>query len=642
MSASAVPATQYRPDIDGLRAVAVLGVVLFHAFPTVFPGGFVGVDVFFVISGFLITRIILADHDGGQFSLFHFYARRIRRIFPALSVVLFACLVVGWQVLLANEFAELGMHVVAGAGFLSNLALWKESGYFDTASELKPLLHLWSLGIEEQFYIAWPCVVWLAYRVNSRLLWITGLVFLISWGWNVFTVGHDPVSAFYLPYCRAWELLMGAGLALIRKTPIANVPCWTHQYRDQIAALGLMLIGVSMVVLNKDSLFPGGWALLPTLGAALLIASEGAWVNRHVLSTKVLVGVGLISYPLYLWHWPLLSFARIVENQELSVMRRTALVLIALMLSAFTYRYVERFLRHRGWVTTLMLVLLMSVLGLAGWNVYSRDGLEFRYRKIIELPAQMKRDFSKWEDKGMYPEGDCNPNFVYPNASICLQSTADERPNTVVFGDSHAFHAYWGIAKSFASEGRVVKLVGRGGCNFALYHGNEDCSRTFEQQVEWLSTNPAVKHVFIVHRLVLPPNSTQSDLTDYQNRMESTLARLIGAGRQVVYVLPIPELRFNPRLCTNKLPLGRQVVPGKCEFSVDREINLQVSERELVTLWREKFPSLEVFDPAVILCPEQRCLAIREGSALWMDDNHVTETGSYLLGEAMRRELKLK
>jgi len=160
--------------------------------------------------------------------------------------------------------------------------------------------------------------------------------------------------------------------------------------------------------------------------------------------------------------------------------------------------------------------------------------------------------------------------------------------------------------------------------------------------VEWLTTNPAVKHVFIVHRLVLQPNSMQSDLTDYQNRMESTLARLIDAGRQVVYVLPIPELRFNPRLCTNKLPLGRQVDPGKCEFSVDREINLQVSERELVTLWREKFPSLEVFDPAVILCPEQRCLAIREGSALWMDDNHVTETGSYLLGEAMRRELKLK
>jgi hypothetical protein len=160
--------------------------------------------------------------------------------------------------------------------------------------------------------------------------------------------------------------------------------------------------------------------------------------------------------------------------------------------------------------------------------------------------------------------------------------------------------------------------------------------------VEWLTSSPAVKQVFIVHRLVVQPNSTQSDLMNYQNRMESTLARLIDAGRQVIYVLPIPELRFNPRLCTNKLPLGRQVDPGKCEFAVDREINLQAAERELVTRWRERFPSLEVFDPAAILCPEQRCLAVREGSALWMDDNHVSETGSYLLGDAMRRKLSLK
>jgi peptidoglycan/LPS O-acetylase OafA/YrhL len=601
-----------------------------------------GVDLFFVISGFLITRIIATDHGKGQFRLTNFYGRRIRRIFPALILVLLACLIMGWQVLLAHEYAQLGLHLVAGAGFLSNLALWRESGYFDTASELKPLLHLWSLGIEEQFYIAWPCVLWLAYRMTSSLLRLTGLMFLISWGWNAFTVGNDPVGAFYLPYSRAWELLVGAGLALMIQVPGVVAVRWAQHYRNPIAALGLLLIGLSMVALSKDSLFPGAWALMPTLGAAMLIAASGAWVNRHVLSARGLVAVGLISYPLYLWHWPLLSFARIIENQEPSVLLRLALVLMAVVLSALTYRYIERLLRHRGVVVTFLLVLVMTLLGLAGWSVYSRDGLEFRYRKIVELPNQMKRDFTKWEDKGMYPEAECTPNFAYPNASICLQSAADAAPSTVVFGDSHAFHAYWGIAKSFADEGRVVKLVGRGGCSFALYRQNEDCIRTFEQQVEWLTTNPAVHHVLIVHRLVVQSSSTPSDLTDYQRRMESTLERLIQAGRQVVYVLPVPELRFNPRLCVSKLPLGRQVGPGQCDFALARETSLQGAERVLVAHWREKFPSLEVFDPADTLCPGQRCRAVMDGNAVWMDDNHVTETGSYLLGEAMRRAIRLK
>lgn len=642
MNSFAPSGAQYRPDIDGLRAVAVLGVVLFHAFPTAFPGGFVGVDVFFVISGFLITRIIAADHERGQFSLANFYGRRIRRIFPALSLVLLACLVVGWQVLLANEYAQLGLHMAAGAGFLSNLALWKESGYFDTASELKPLLHLWSLGIEEQFYIAWPCVVWLAYRTTWRLLWLTGLLFLMSWGWNVFTVGHDPVSAFYLPYGRAWELLVGAALALGTSMPLSRPMNWVQQHRHLLASLGLFLICMAMAVLNKDSLFPGTWALVPTLGAALLIATPGTWIHRHVLSSQMLVAVGLISYPLYLWHWPLLSFARIIDNGEPPVHWRVVLVLVAILLSALTYRYVERFLRHRGTVVTLVLVLVVLVLGALGWNVYARDGLEFRYRKLIELPAQMKRDFTKWEDKGMYPEGECTPSFLYPNARICLQSTADAPPSTVVFGDSHAFHAYWGIARSFANEGRVVKLVGRGGCNFALYHQNEDCIRTFEQQVAWLITNPSVKHVFIVHRLVIQPDSSQRDKTDYQQRMEFALERLMQAGRQVVYVLPVPELRFNPRLCISRLPLGRQVDAGKCDFPLERELTLQGADRALVTHWRKRFPSLEVFDPADTLCPEGHCKAVRDGSALWMDDNHVTETGSYVLGEAMRRQVRLE
>ena len=632
----------YRSDIDGLRAVAVLGVVLFHAFPSALPGGFVGVDVFFVISGFLITRIIVADLGRERFSLADFYGRRIRRIFPALSLVLLACLVVGWQVLLANEYAQLGLHLAAGAGFFSNLALWNESGYFDTASDLKPLLHLWSLGIEEQFYIAWPCVVWVAYKTSSRWAGVTLLLLLASFAWNVFTVGHDAVSAFYLPYGRAWELLIGAGLALMRQNPSPRQVDFLQRHRNMLSTLGITLMGVSMGVLDKEAMFPGGWALLPTLGAALLIASQGAWVNRKILSLRGMVAIGLISYPLYLWHWPLLSFGRIIENGELPAGSRAVLVLVAVVLSVFTYRYVERPLRHRGGVLTASLLLVVLVLGFLGWNVYSREGLEFRYRKIIELPAQMKRDFTKWEDKGMYPEGVCSPDFVYPNARICLQSKEGLPPRTIVFGDSHAFHAYWGIAQSLATDRHVVKLVGRGGCNFGLYHDNADCIGTFERQLAGIVADPAVENVIVVHRLVIRSDSLDSDKLDYQRRLETAMGRLVQNGKHVVYVHPVPELRFNPRLCASKLPLGRQVDGSQCDFGLERELALQRANRDLVARWRQQFPTLEVFDPADTLCPIGRCQAVRDGQVLWMDDNHVSETGSYMLGAAMAKALKLR
>jgi peptidoglycan/LPS O-acetylase OafA/YrhL len=599
------------------------------------------VDVFFVISGFLITRILQTDFAKSQFSLTDFYARRIRRIFPTLILVLLACLFVGWRVLLANEYAQLGWHVAAGAGFISNLALWTESGYFDTASELKPLLHLWSLGIEEQFYIVWPCLVWLAYRFRASLIQVIAGLFLASFAWGVFTIGSDAVSAFYLPYCRAWELLVGASLAWASRQAHLWQSRIRTQHREGLGALGLTLVTLPMVLLDKAALFPGGWALLPTVGAALLIAAEDSWVNTRLLSRPVWVGIGLISYPLYLWHWPLLSFGRILENAEPPVLWRVGLVVAAIALSTLTYLGVEKWLRHRGRIVTAMLALTMLIIGLLGWNVYSREGLEFRYRKIIELPAQMKRDFTKWEDKGMYPEGECSPDFVYPNARICLQSTEGATPTSIVFGDSHAFHAYWGIARSWASEQQVVKLVGRGGCNFGLYRGDADCIRTFESQVEWMVENESVRNVLIVHRLVISKDSSPSDQADFEQRLGTALERLIRRGKQVVYVLPVPELRFNPRLCTNALPFGRKADVSSCDFPLSRELELQQIQRMLVDRWRAKFPGLVVFDPSSTLCPQGRCQAVRESRVLWMDDNHVSETGSYQLGEALSQTVRL-
>jgi peptidoglycan/LPS O-acetylase OafA/YrhL len=632
----------YRPDLDGLRAIAVLSVIAFHAFPTVLTGGFIGVDIFFVISGFLISSLIAKGLESGSFRFVDFYSRRIRRIFPALLILLLVCFIAGWQILLANEYAELGQHVAAGAGFVSNLVLWAQSGYFDTVSDSKPLLHLWSLGIEEQFYIFWPLMMWMAYRFKIRFAAMAGLVLFISFAWNIGLVSGDSVSAFYMPYCRVWELLIGTLLALAVLNGKVKRLYAVGNYKDSAAILGLLLLCGGVYALNKGRLFPGWWALLPTVGAALLLSTEGSWINNNILSHKVLVGVGLISYPLYLWHWPLLSFGRIVMNGELPASARLGLILLAVLLAFLTYWYCERHLRHQGRKVTTALFVGVCFAGFLGWNIHSRDGLDFRYRDIISQPPEMVRDFTKWEDKAMYPIGVCDPDFVYPNSRICLQSSANKRPDTVVFGDSHAFHAYWGIAKSMGNSGHTVKLVGRGGCTFGLYQNVDDCDQTFQRQAQWIATDSTVKNVFIVHRLVIQNDTTAADAMNYQHRMDAFLGKLIGHGKHVVYFYAVPEGRMNPQLCGSRLPFGRKTDLTGCNFPLLRELEIQRSDRKLVAGLLKKYPTVEAFDPSATLCKNGWCQTISNGRSSWMDDNHISESASYVQGEAVAQAIHLR
>jgi len=337
---------KYRPDIDGLRAVAVLSVVCYHAFPKWMPGGFIGVDIFFVISGYLISTIIFGSLGGDGFDYGEFYARRIRRIFPALVVVMAATFVAGWWVLLADEFSQLGKHVLASAGFVQNLVLWNEAGYFDTAAESKPLLHLWSLAVEEQFYIFWPLLLGLAWKRKGRavLIWMA-VASALSFVLNVGSVHRSPEAAFYSPLSRIWELAAGAILAYtaLRRQPFRSV-----FHRESTSAAGLLFIALGLALIHREKAFPGWWALLPVLGACMCIAAgPGAWLNRRLLGSRIAVWFGLISYPLYLWHWPLLAYARVVAGDTPVRSVRMAAVLLAIALAWLTYRWLEKPLRRR-------------------------------------------------------------------------------------------------------------------------------------------------------------------------------------------------------------------------------------------------------------------------------------------------------
>lgn len=451
---------KYRPDIDGLRAIAVLLVVAFHAAPQMAPGGYVGVDIFFVISGYLITRIIWDALEDDRFSIGWFYSRRVKRIFPALFLVLAFVCVAGWFTLLPDAYESLGRHVAGGAAFVSNLLLWNESGYFDAAAETKPLLHLWSLGIEEQFYIVWPLGLYLLHKTRVHLYTALGIVILLSFGLNVYQVVHAPVADFYSPLTRFWELALGGLLACHGWMREETMSTWRNNAKSWT---GLVLIAFAAALLQKDSRFPGWWALLPTVGTALLLwAGPQAWPNRNLLARRGMVWVGLISYPLYLWHWPLLTFARVIESGDPSGTIRLVAVLASVLLAWLTYRFVERPIRF-GLGTgrrRMGLVLAPMVLAFAaGLVMYANAGFASRFPNDIRALANFKYDPAI-----PYRSFTCflsHEQFAV-DLKTCSDGPADADQTVMLWGDSYAAALYPGLKNALKGKARLLQVTAVG------------------------------------------------------------------------------------------------------------------------------------------------------------------------------------
>ena len=423
----------------------MLSVLAFHAFPTLLPGGFVGVDVFFVISGYLIHGILLGNLALGRLGLGDFYVHRIKRILPALVLVLFFTFAVGWHWLLQSEYKNLGKDMAASAAFVVNFVLLHDTGYFDAAAETKPLLHLWSLAVEEQFYLVWPLLLALAWKARIKPIVVVGVVGLASFAACVWLTATNASAAFYLPATRLWELLIGAALSSVGSLAASQAN------RDRAAIGGLALIGLSLALLHRDDAFPGYWALLPTVGTALLLAAgPQARVSRLWLSSRPMTWIGKISYPLYLWHWPLLTIARSIHSEPLPWPVRLGLLALSVLLAWVTFLFVERPIRFgtpARWKTATPLTLLV-VVGLLGHSIYRRDGLEFR---LINrgLPA-MKPQADRWYRLGQCMI-DATDDRTGPStfAKDCdgrsAPTGAPRRPLALLWGDSHAASLYPGL-----------------------------------------------------------------------------------------------------------------------------------------------------------------------------------------------------
>jgi peptidoglycan/LPS O-acetylase OafA/YrhL len=456
---SATPA--YRPDIDGLRGLAVILVVAYHAFPNLRTGGFVGVDVFFVISGYLITQLVLAGLIARTFSLAEFYRRRVRRIVPALLVVMTTCCIGGWFLLLPGELQWFGRSLSRCAAFLANMFFAGTGGYFARAEESFPLLHLWSLGVEEQFYLAWPVLLILAarYGVTVRVLAIvlvTSLAISIWGGW------YSPAQYFYYPVSRGWELAVGGLLAAwqlgaLRK-PSADA---SLSLGSRISSLlGLALIVTGGVLWTADKPVPGMWSVLPTTGAALLIAAGGrAPVNRWFLGSRPMIFVGKISYPLYLWHWPLFSFTRIVLGHTPEAPLAAAECVIAFAAAHTTYRWVEAPIRYGRFSRRAVPPLLggLACLALIGVGA-SRSFITGR----LSGPTVAAWD-SAIRDWNFPSETQFGERFGFGIATV----SSHGRGKAVFIGDSH-LQQYWSrLAQVIDYRGdsaRSAVLVTRAGC----------------------------------------------------------------------------------------------------------------------------------------------------------------------------------
>jgi peptidoglycan/LPS O-acetylase OafA/YrhL len=629
---------KYRAHIDGLRAVAVMAVLLFHA-DLGLGGGYVGVDVFFVISGYLITGLILKDLNGGHFKITEFWERRIRRILPALVVVVLACFVAGWFLYFPLEFKELGKSVIAQALLVSNVYFWKESGYFAPAAEVKPLLHTWSLAVEEQFYLLFPFLLVTIYRFSRQslvrtiiLLWLVSFSLSVYWSYT-----HAPAGFFLLP-TRAWELLIGAFLATVP----AQRKC-DHWLAEVLSWSGLLAILCAVYFFDRETKFPGFAAALPCFGTAAIL-----WTNNHtstsigrLLGLRPVVFVGLISYSLYLWHWPVLVFAKYMALDPIPWPQRVLLLLASMLLAVLSWRFVEAPFRKRTVFKSRTMIFSFAgfataVLLLAGGAIFKLNGVPSRipaealqYADAANEQRAFLIDLCSSEKWGLKDALAGNfPELGAGDKTLPIE--------ILVWGDSHAaalMHAFDALCSQYSVRGIIAThastppLLDYGTVSEATLGG--DCIAYNKAVADFIRS----RHV---RDVVLVANwNKYIDLDNGTERIRGGLLATIGAlqeaGVRIWVVRTVPRYRWS-------IPdaLGQAVWRGRDPETLGlplAEYRKQSDRRDPIFQGLEKlFPNVTVLDPASLFVgPNNLCRTSDGGKALYFDEGHLSPAGAMLL-----------
>lgn len=646
-----MPRLNYRADIDGLRAIAVLAVIGFHVSPQHLSGGYAGVDIFFVISGYVISGIIFRALTKRTLRYFDFYARRAKRIFPALTTVLLTAMGIGWLLLMSDEYEILGKNIATGAAFLSNVSLYNDfEWYFGFGTN--PLLHLWSLGVEEQFYLLWPLFLVATWRFTKARLAAIVLMSIVSFSLNIVASHTDPSGCFYLPWNRLWELSAGAALAytaeysgsLNRVQRALDYPGWPPVLSLLLRSrgvLGFTLVALSIVGLKDGVVYPGWWALLPCIGTLLVIsAGPDGWVNRVVLARRPVVFVGLLSYSLYLWHWPLLAFGHIGLGSRFTTAVAAGLAVLAVLLAFLTYRYIESPIRHarssRQVVSALCLALLIpGVLGVLAASGSIGPRLEThaveRYVRAARedwlptahgIPGARTMRAAHWTvwldglvavgsaERQVLFMGDSNMQQYYPR----IVKVLSEHP-----GNSHG--AVFAVGSGCAPA--VMEMMQTRAPDVVL----DPCRRTVQRGMDYAG-NPRVDrvvisalwHLYLVDLTQGGKVSTDAVLND----LREMIAKFTKRGKRVYLVLNIP---IGDDLDPRKMIRRTLSSPG---YAIDVRSPTKSKIMEVVGPIGAKLRQVAesagaiVIDPVEFLCNTTTCPALTStGEPMYKDATHL-------------------
>jgi peptidoglycan/LPS O-acetylase OafA/YrhL len=660
-------ASHYRPDIDGLRAIAVLVVVGYHAFPARIPGGYIGVDIFFVISGYLITDIIFRKMLAGTFTIFDFYQRRVRRIFPALILVTAVTFAIGWFYLPPKDLQSLGTNIAGGAVFIQNIVLLGQVGYFDLAAARKPLLHLWSLGIEEQYYIAWPIILLAVRRWRLNAVTITIILIAASFWLDLAILKKNVDLAFYLPFTRAWELLIGSALSIwlitsndvpiavwiTNKCQKASVKVenalqqlvWAagtaprgYLTRELFAVGAIAAIAGAVHRFSSNTPYPGTFTLIPVLAATALILTSGSWINRIFLSSRPMVFVGLISYPLYLWHYPLMAYARILWADTVPVRVMVSVVIASGVLAWLTYRYIERPIRYaksRSRAKIAALVAGMAAVGAIGLIADKMDGLPNRIPEEIRGYMLTGAETSAYWRRGqclLLPEQGAS-DFV----DEC--SGSGKRPLLFVWGDSYGAALYAGLNQLSDQRGYSVAEYTASACPPLI--GYVHVERRFCKPIN----DFVIRKIADLKPDIVILHSTWSyGATDLSAGLQETVQQLRKLEiKKIVLMGPVASWKGDG-LSANVLDYffeggHHSVIPARTKYRSNDEWT-----RALEGFLQKRAQELDIqyISARKIMCNDEGCLARigDNGSSLTaFDSGHLTLPGSIFVSSAILDQL---
>ncbi len=661
---------KHRYEIDGLRAVAVFPVVMFHAEFDLFKGGFVGVDIFFVISGYLITSLIITEQQAGLFTLMKFYERRARRILPALFMVVLLCIPFAWFWMLPAEWSAFSKSLISVPAFVSNVQFFLEAGYFDVASRYKPLLHTWSLAVEEQFYVFFPILLILVWKIRRNyLLGVVVGIGVISIVLAQVSVSSYPSAAFYLLPTRGWELMLGASVSILQvfnKLPEQKTPIY-----QCLVLVGLVLIAYSIFSFDREVQVPGMYTLMPTLGTALIIlfADSRSWVGK-ILSSRLLVSIGLVSYSWYLWHYPILVFGRLGILNELDNQLKSVLILVSLFLAYVSWKFIEQPCRDQNKITKkvftysiCMLAILILTIGVIA-NNYLKQPTEI----LIWLDKVVRIDL-----EGMKPSSRelCVSDEM---ESGCLVSATNDKPTITIIGDSQARALSESLYAFAVPQGFGLLDLTKGGCPFLLnlqlfvsHKPNNNCRPQYQE--ERLQKLRQFNNLVVVIHSKLPmyiygngfsngrggieihepyymskmPNSTIHERKQQILRaFVNTVERVVALGHKVVIVDPVPTNGWDPirRLkLIEKYGLSQsfQQTAEYMKISEGIVLERQQSSREIIKSVIDQFGDMvgrvETFP---IFCNshiKKFCSSVSRNSVLYSDRDHVSLDGGLPITE---------